>query len=1075
MTNIIIRASAGSGKTFRLSNQFLQLVFCDYPVDTILASTFTRKAAGEILDRILLRLADAVADPKKRSELADFLELPENLDELLAKLARNLYRLRICTLDSFFNKIASTFALELGLPPGWTILEETNSARYLGEAVRNVLSESHRNDTTKLMNLLQKGEQNRNVTQELLDLASGLLPIVRESTPKNWDHDHLLKNTLDDLELQQILNRFQNAEIPKNKDKTEPKQLIQARNEIVRLAQNEKWDVLLTKRLVTNVIAGEFKFSKKEISGDLLYCLQDLVKQAAAVQMNKIVGQTKATRQLLDLIVKTYDEILFRERCFCFDDVTERLGRNDFSPTLDLLAHRMDARTDHLLLDEFQDTSMPQWNVIRPFAQETSSKTNGSFFCVGDVKQAIYAWRGGVAEIFDTIQQEIHNTVQQSLNACYRCSPIIIEAVNSLFETIATNAALTKYHEAAQTWNKRFEHHETEKNLSGYCILETAPSANTSDSNFETDFSSTEEESDDVDDDKIFVQYTVDRIAGLYRTRPGATIGVLVLRNKKIAPIIAGLKRLGIEASEEGGNPLTDSAAVQHVLSAMILADHPGDTIARFHLAKGPLAEFLQLTDYRNKFQAMRCSLRLRRELMNDGYGVVVERLAKQLAPSCNPREFQRLEKLTELARHFQKTASGVRTERFIKMILTKKIESPTASPIRIMTVHKSKGLEFDIVVLPDLDMKLIRETPQVIVARKSPTEPIDFVIRYVNKDLQQLLPEHYQKAFEKRIQNNIQESLSLLYVALTRAKHELVMIVPPLSQKALTNLANGQPTFTLTFAGILRACFAPRQANSEPKILFQIGSENWFQKSMFKKPETISQSILKQDSLDYSLAKRQENRLQRNLLRVSPSSLELKQNTYQSGFSKLNREDALLWGTAIHACFENGLRNNPWLDQGLPDADFLLQIVKSAIMGKKGTIDPHEVVNDFLESCNKPNIRNTLSLSNYVLKNRTVHVEHERRFSVLLDNQQLLHGSIDRLVVFREKGKTVGLEIIDYKTDRYDKKCRLEKFIDGRQKMYTPQLEAYRNGMSRLYGIDSSAVSAKLLLINIDVVRKIC
>jgi ATP-dependent exoDNAse (exonuclease V) beta subunit len=1061
---IIIRASAGSGKTFRLSNQFLQIVFQGYPIDTILASTFTRKAAGEILDRILLRLADAVANPEKRRELAGFLELPDNLAEILAKLARNLYRLRICTLDSFFNKIASSFALELGLPPGWSILEETDFARYLNEAVRNVLSQSRQNEAAKLMNLLQKGEQNRSITQELLDLATNLMPIVRESTPQNWNHSELLQKELGDTELQQILDRLQTAELPKNKDKSEPKKFVAARNEIVRLAWNREWKPFLEKTLVQNVIAGECKFDRKEFGGDLLYCIQDLVKQAKTVLINQLVWQTNATRQLLDLVVSAYDEILFRERGFRFDEITERLGRNDFSPALDSLAHRMDARTDHLLLDEFQDTSIPQWKILRPFAKETASKTSSSFFCVGDVKQAIYAWRGGVAEIFDTIQNEFANTVPESLDASFRSSPVIIETVNKLFETIASNDALVKYREAAQIWNARFKRHETAKNLSGYCILETAPSADDSNRHSKTDSLPAEEE---TNADNTFVQYTVDRIAELHRTRPGATIGVLVLHNNEIAPLIAGLKRLGIEASEEGGNPLTDSAAVQHVLSAMILADHPGDTIARFHLANGPLANFLQLTDYRDDFQAIYCSLRLRCELVNEGYGIVTERLAKQLAPACHPREFQRLEKLTELARQFQKTASGVRTDRFVKMVRTKKIESPTASPIRIMTIHKSKGLEFDIVVLPDLDSKLLAKTPQIIVARKTPVSPADFVIRYVVQGLLPLLPEKYKQAFEKWVRNEIQESLSLLYVAITRAKHELVMII----QKPPTKSKNGDTTFPQTFAGILRAGLAPQQEDSESKILFRTGNENWYQESDFKKSEPIPQQIIKQDLPDFSLAKRIE-RFRRNLQRVSPSSLELKQET-KSGFSERRREDALLWGTAIHACFENGLRNNPWLDQEKPDRDFLLQIVESAIMGKKGKIDKHEAVDFFLNACGKPNIRNALSLSGYVLKNRTVHVEHERRFVVRLDDQQLLRGSIDRLVIFREKGKTVGLEIIDYKTDHYDKTCDLAEFIEEHQKMYAPQLEAYRNAMSRLYGIDLSAISTKLLFIDIDYVQK--
>ncbi|MDR2117770.1 MAG: UvrD-helicase domain-containing protein, partial [Planctomycetaceae bacterium] len=462
MSNIIIRASAGSGKTFRLSNQFLQIVFRGYPIDTILASTFSRKAAGEILDRILLRLADAVADPEKRRELAGFLELPDNLADVLGKLARNLYRLRICTLDSFFYNIASTFVLELGLPPGWTFLEDTDFARYLGEAIRNVLSESRQNEAAKLMNMLQD-EQDRNITRELYNLAKDLMPIVRESSPEEWNHKKLFQKEFDDTELQQILDRLQNAELPKNKDKSESPQFINARNKILHLAWNGKWELFLKETLVKNVIAGEFKYYKKFFDGDLLYCIQDLVKQAKAVVINKFIYQTNAMRQLLDLVISAYDEISFRERGFRFDEITERLGRNDFSPTLDSLTHRIDARTDHLLLDEFQDTSMPQWKVIRPFAKETSTKPNGSFFCVGDVKQAIYAWRGGVAEIFDTIQDDIPNAVQKSLDASFRSSPIIIETVNKLFETIALNDALIQYRDAAQKWNDQFKRHETAK------------------------------------------------------------------------------------------------------------------------------------------------------------------------------------------------------------------------------------------------------------------------------------------------------------------------------------------------------------------------------------------------------------------------------------------------------------------------------------------------------------------------------------------------------------------------------------------------------------------------------------
>ncbi|MEE3220271.1 MAG: UvrD-helicase domain-containing protein, partial [Planctomycetota bacterium] len=118
----LIRASAGTGKTFQLSSRYIELLHADVPIDEILATTFTRKAAGEILDRIMSRLATAAETENTARVLADQLAAT-GLDvarcrELLIRLTRSLHRLRISTLDSFFSQVAGTFGLELGLPPG---------------------------------------------------------------------------------------------------------------------------------------------------------------------------------------------------------------------------------------------------------------------------------------------------------------------------------------------------------------------------------------------------------------------------------------------------------------------------------------------------------------------------------------------------------------------------------------------------------------------------------------------------------------------------------------------------------------------------------------------------------------------------------------------------------------------------------------------------------------------------------------------------------------------------------------------------------------------------------------------
>src|SRR5688572_18016908 len=125
--NTVIRASAGTGKTHQLAVRFLGLLARGVSPDEILATTFTRKAAGEILDRVLFRLAEAAAeDGKARSlaeEIGDDTLSRERCRDLLVKSARQLHRLRVGTLDSHFIQVAGSFALELGLTPGWSICE----------------------------------------------------------------------------------------------------------------------------------------------------------------------------------------------------------------------------------------------------------------------------------------------------------------------------------------------------------------------------------------------------------------------------------------------------------------------------------------------------------------------------------------------------------------------------------------------------------------------------------------------------------------------------------------------------------------------------------------------------------------------------------------------------------------------------------------------------------------------------------------------------------------------------------------------------------------------------------------
>ena len=187
--NVVIRASAGTGKTYQLSNRYLQLAADGQPPEQVLASTFARKAAGEILGRVLVRLAEAALDESARRELVRAIDRdlsPADCHRLLKKLVGELHRLRIGTLDSFFVQLAGNFTLELGLPGGWQILDELDDQQLRLEAIRQVLAGGSTAELTALLNLLFKGEAVRSVTQQIADIVEQLYGVFCDSDRAAW-------------------------------------------------------------------------------------------------------------------------------------------------------------------------------------------------------------------------------------------------------------------------------------------------------------------------------------------------------------------------------------------------------------------------------------------------------------------------------------------------------------------------------------------------------------------------------------------------------------------------------------------------------------------------------------------------------------------------------------------------------------------------------------------------------------------------------------------------------------------------------------------------------------------------
>ena len=1070
--NEVIRASAGTGKTFQLSNRFLRLLAAGVDSSSILATTFTRKGAGEILDRIVQRLATAAMSETAAAQLSSELNVPINQSAAqitLSDLMRNIHRLQIGTLDAFFFRIAQTFRLELGLPTEWDIVSEQQiSHQHLG-AIRKILRQD---SVVNLLHLITGGDAGRRVADLIRSTVDDLYDVYLDSgkIAGAWDRLPRIGKFDTKREFEQECELLLALKYPH-------KGQLNAITKDVALVHGHQWLALAESTIVSRIASGDFTYYKRPFPDECVEIYQEIIAHCRNFLIDSLTRKNTATFQMLDAFGTTLENE--KRRCgeLRFDDVNRQLvqligdpDQSEFSlaGSTSRFSFRLDHQIEHLLLDEFQDTSIDQWNVLKPFALSTVKQDNKkSFFCVGDMKQAIYGWRGGVAEVFDLVHNQMSNLSEpQQLTRSYRSSEPVIDMVNDVFLNLDRyRCGDDVVNRAVHQWGDRFEEHSTTKNFPGYCSVEYSP-----------DSPDADKQNKDKARRNEFMICTIDRIRRLHEQAPDKSIGVLVRANELVAEIIYMLREAGINASEEGGNPLTDSAAVQTILAAFTLADHPGDSVARFHLAGSPLAEGLGMKPEtlgnrsENLAIANQVSQRLRDELLISGYGLAVENMARELTQFCTERELWRLQQLVQEAYHYdhqnQNAAIRLRPQKFVDFIREEfKASDASSAQIRVMTIHQSKGLEFDVVVLPIWETRngWLFGSDRVIVGRPTPVEPIDLVCRMANASLRSLLPPEFQQAYEETRARDVFDNLCVLYVALTRAVHATHVILPFGTKKDYSSSG-----------AILLSTLCPELQERKAGIIYQVGEEDWYKKAADK---TAESAAVPDDHFYLPVdAKLQTARLAkprldgRGVPRVSPSGLE-GGNRFSIGsiFSTLDNASSLRRGTLVHACLEQV----SWLDEAMPDQPLLRQAI-----AKYSVADDEfeQVYDDFQNMLGQPNLSALLNRQNYLqnccpnlMENGTtifdairVQVHNEREFALYHD-QQFMLGTIDRLVLVFEGDRLISADIIDYKTDH------VGDDVDRKSSHYAPQLTAYRQAVAKLYGLPINSIGCKLVFVGSD------
>ncbi len=1054
----LILASAGTGKTFQLTGRFLQILLDGVAPERILATTFTRKAAGEILDRVLRRLTDAAQDDARRAQLAEQLGRPltaADVRERLVALVSSFDRFRVRTLDAFFVQLGRLFALDLGLPPEWTIVEDAFDRELRREALAHAL-EAPDADPSELLGILRDLQQ--------ADLSSSvervLLARVELGRDAFLDSDEAAWRALRvppgpaAQELAWAVQTLGTLPVPATAKGTPNKYWTSARDKIAASVAAGDWEKLLESGLVKNLLNGDDEFARQPIDGAWRDVLETLVLEVRHRLLAQLDRENRAAWRWLARFERSYEARKRERRAYRFEDLPKALQPRDASRAVsqDLVWYRLDARIDHLLLDEFQDTAPVQWRLLSNLADEILADGTGarSFFCVGDVKQSIYGWRSAEPRLLEEMGGLYPVLRPESMSASRRSSRVVLDTVARVFGTIGSSPVLLERPASASAgaaFQEAFETPAAALDLPGAAWLLVAP----------PESAAAEDEGEDderADDAPASAEGQVLRLAA-ERTRamlaeaPLATVGILLRRNQWVPRLIRLLREHGVRASGEGGNPLSDSIAVLHVLSLLHLADHPGDTAAAFHVATSPLAPLAGLTPAGFREEAAEAAAVTRRRLAVEGHGRWCASFASAVDEGYGAWDRKRFEQLVDLAYAFE-DAADLRADRFVDHVRLTPVEDPSATHVQVMTVHAAKGLEFDAVVLPELDGALELRKSALLTRRPRASGPFDAVSHSRGSALAALDPDGLGALAAHQEERATREALCLLYVAMTRARYRLDLIVK--HRKDPTRSGK-------TFAGILREALAPGRGPDEHGVLWRHeGScEPWHPAHL--------RAAGAPPAFAAPRAPRFRDVPAPALVRRTPSAQEGAGMLEPAELLRSPAAETRLRGQLVHRF----LQEVEWLE-GFDASDAALAALARPLRAPRALVE--RSLRELRAALARPRLGELLGRAAHERRaaGAELRVWRERAFAVLLPgaegHEELWSGAFDRVVLAVRDGRVVSAELVDFKTDRVE-----PDDVAERAAYYRPQLEGYRRVLARMCGLEPASIRALLAFVQADLI----
>ncbi|GHS11826.1 DNA helicase [Helicobacter pylori] len=722
-----LKASAGSGKTFALSVRFLALLFKGANPSEILTLTFTKKATAEMKERILDYLKilqkENLEDEKEKEKSQNILkELEEKYrlnPSFVQNSAQKIYQrflnaeIRISTIDAFFQSILRKFCWFVGLSANFEVNEDTKAhQQQLNASFLSALDNKQLEELSVFITqcLSYDSYTSDSILERLRFLKNKLYLFDPNKKEPAFDE----KGFLD--KLRSLNQQIQNIET--------------ASNEAKKAIKCDDFRGFLNSSLTWLEKKSEYRYFKK--FKDEIPTLESECEEIENDLKHYYEARESALFKKFPKFIQLYDKATSKIQALDFDAIKDKvhalLNGYEEMPA-EFFYFRLDSKIVHILIDEFQDTSLNDYKILAPFIDEIKAgigqaKWHRSVFFVGDVKQSIYGFRGSFSSLFESVSKDFYH---DNLEFNHRSSPLIINYVNTIFKKAYQNSP-TAYLE--QKYPKASSNKHAKD---GYVKVSLV-----------------------ADERELLLEQILQEAKNLLEHRiDPKDITLLCATNDDALEIKNYLQENLSEI-----RPSTESSAKlsQFVESKII------KNALEYALAEEPYKPF-----YKHSV------LKLAGYLHDDVIALVGFNPKKESVAGFVWKVMELFELYGECAQICLELAVGCEdANEFLEKLEAKEIASFKIEGAQIMTIHKSKGMQFPYVIVCERLGKPKTNNSNQFLEEYSGTELTRLYYRMKNREV---VDKDYARVLDKEEAAKDHEETNVHYVAFTRAELGLIVV----------------------------------------------------------------------------------------------------------------------------------------------------------------------------------------------------------------------------------------------------------------------------------------------------------